>query len=62
MHAWWNYQELIMFLTIVMLTKKDILRNWTERRMCGDYRLVNKCTRSDKYAMPLLEEIFDVLG
>ncbi len=30
--------------------------------MCGDYRLVNKCTHSNKYAMPLLEEIFDALG
>jgi len=30
--------------------------------MCGDYCLVNKWTCSDKYAMPLLEEIFDALG
>ncbi len=27
--------------------------------MCGDYRLVNKWTCSNKYVMPLLEEIFD---
>jgi hypothetical protein len=27
--------------------------------MCGDYHLVNKWTRSKKYAMPLPEEIFD---
>jgi len=30
--------------------------------MCGDYHLVNKWTHLDKYAMPLLEEIFDGLG
>jgi hypothetical protein len=30
--------------------------------MCGDYHLMNKWTRSKKYAMPLLEEIFDALG
>ncbi len=30
--------------------------------MCGDYRQINKCTHSGKYAMPLLEEIFHVLG
>ncbi len=49
-------------LTIAMLTKKDIFGNWTKRRMCGDYRPVNKHTCLDKYAMPLLEEIFDALG
>jgi hypothetical protein len=27
----------------------------------GDYHLMNKQTRLDKYAMPLLEEIFDAL-
>jgi hypothetical protein len=30
--------------------------------MCGEYRLFNKCTHLNKYAMPLLEEIFDALG
>jgi hypothetical protein len=30
--------------------------------MCGDYRLVNKQTSSEKYVMPLSEEIFDAHG
>jgi hypothetical protein len=40
--------------TIMMPTKKNIFGNWTKRYMCGDYRLVNKCTCLNKYAMPLL--------
>jgi putative transposase len=48
--------------TIVMSCKKDIFGNWTKRRMCGDYCLVNKWIHSDKYAMPLPKEIFDALG
>jgi hypothetical protein len=43
-------------------TKKDIFGNWIEHRMCEDYRLMNKWTHSNKYAMPLLKEIFDALG
>jgi hypothetical protein len=45
-----------------MPTKKYIFGNWIKHRMCGDYCPVNKWTCSDKYAMPLLEEIFDSLG
>jgi hypothetical protein len=44
--------------TIMMLTKKDIFGNWIECLMCGDYHLVNKQTCLNKYAMPLLQEIF----
>jgi hypothetical protein len=29
--------------------------------MCRDYHLVNKWTHLEKYAMPLLKEIFDAL-
>ncbi len=47
---------------IVMLTKKDIFGNWIKRHICGDYCSVNKWTCSDKYAMPLSEEIFDAFG
>ena len=48
--------------TIVMPAKKDIFENWTERRMCRDYRPMNCQTKSDRYAMPTPEEIFDVIG
>jgi len=48
-------------LTTMMPTKKDIFGNWIEHYMCGDYCLVNKWTRSKKYAMPLSKEIFDAL-
>ena len=46
----------------VMPAKKDIFGNWTERRMCGDYRPMNRQTKSNWYAMPTLEEIFDAIG
>ena len=46
----------------VMPTKKDIFGNWTKKRMCGDYRLVNKKIKSDRYPMPTPEELFDVVG
>jgi hypothetical protein len=48
--------------TIVMPAKKDVHGNYTDRRMCGDYYLINWHTKSDKYAMPTPEEIFDVVG
>ena len=47
---------------IVMPAKKDIFGNWTEKRMYGDYRLVNKKTKSDRYPMPTPEELFDAVG
>jgi hypothetical protein len=48
--------------TIVLPIERDIFGNWIYRHMCGDYCLVNKYTCLDKYAMPLLKEIFDVVG
>jgi hypothetical protein len=48
--------------TIVMPAKKDIFGNWTKSHMCGDYCSKNKQTHLNKYAKPLLEEIFDALG
>jgi hypothetical protein len=47
---------------IIMLAKKDVHGNYTDRRMCGDYRPINRQTKFDKYVMPTLEEIFDVVG
>jgi hypothetical protein len=42
--------------------KKDISGQWTELRMCGDYRRVNGKTVKDMYRMPTPEEIFDSVG
>jgi hypothetical protein len=46
----------------IMPTKKDVHGNYTDRWMCGNYHPINQQTKSDKYAMPTLEEIFDVVG
>jgi hypothetical protein len=46
----------------VMPFKKDIYGNWTEKRMYGDYRRINKFTKSDRYAMPTPEENFEAIG
>jgi hypothetical protein len=46
---------------MVMPSKKDIYGNWTEKRMCGDYRRINKLTKSNRYAMPTLEENFEAI-
>ncbi len=47
---------------IVMPAKKDVHGNYMDKRMCGDYCPINRQTKFDKYAMPILEEIFDVVG
>jgi hypothetical protein len=41
-----------------MPAKKDVHGNYTDRRMCGDYRPINRQIKSDKYAMPTPKEIF----
>ena len=46
----------------VMPSKKDIYGNWTEKRMCGGYRRINKFTKSYRYAMPTPEENFEAIG
>jgi hypothetical protein len=48
-------------LTMVMPTK-DIFGNWIKHFICGDYRLMNMWMCFDKYAMPLLEKIFNAFG
>jgi hypothetical protein len=45
-----------------MLAKKYPARLWTEKRMCGDYRLLNLVTPQDRYPMPIPEELFDSIG
>jgi len=46
----------------VMPAKKDSEGNYTEKRMCGDYRALNLVTEQDRYPMPLPDEIFDQMG
>jgi hypothetical protein len=46
----------------VMPSKKDIYGNWTEKKMCGDYRRINKFTKSYRYAMPIPKENFEAIG
>ena len=48
--------------TTVMLTTKDILDNWTEKQMCGNYRPVNRKTKLDWYPIPIPWEVFDAIG
>ena len=36
----------------VIPSKKDIFGNWTEKKMCEDYCLVNKKTKLDHFPMP----------
>ncbi len=50
-----EYSSMIMMLT------KDIFGNQIKYGMCQDYHPTNKQTCLDKYVMPLLEEIFDIL-
>jgi RNase H-like domain found in reverse transcriptase/Reverse transcriptase (RNA-dependent DNA polymerase)/Integrase zinc binding domain/Integrase core domain len=42
--------------------KKDVLGQWTEHRMCGDYRPINTKTPFDRYPMPLPEDLFAAVG
>ena len=46
----------------IMPSKKVVFGNWTEKQMCGDYRRVNRKTKSDRYPMPMPEELFDGVG
>ncbi len=47
---------------IIMLANKDSVGLWTEKRMCEDYRPLNLVTPQDKYPMPILKELFDIIG
>ena len=37
----------------VLLVKKDADGNYTDRRMCADYRILNLKTKHDRYPMPI---------
>ena len=43
----------------VLPAKKDADGQYTDRRMCRDYRALNAKTKLDPYCMPTPEEIFD---
>ncbi len=47
---------------IIMPTKKDSVRLWSEKRMCGDYKPLNLVAPQDKYPMPILEKLSDNIG
>ncbi|CAI7916612.1 unnamed protein product, partial [Closterium sp. NIES-53] len=46
----------------VVAARKDLLGEVLSRRMCGDYRALNKVTVPGRYPMPTAEDIFDRLG
>jgi RNase H-like domain found in reverse transcriptase/Reverse transcriptase (RNA-dependent DNA polymerase)/Integrase zinc binding domain/PHD-finger/Integrase core domain/C-5 cytosine-specific DNA methylase len=45
-----------------MPAKKDVNGNWTDKRLCIDYRALNKHTIADKYGMHHPEDLFKSLG
>ncbi|CAI5464598.1 unnamed protein product [Closterium sp. Yama58-4] len=45
----------------VVAARTDLTGTVLSRRMCGDYRGLNKVTATDRYPMPMAEEIFDQL-
>jgi hypothetical protein len=45
-----------------MLTKKDSVGLWIEKRMCGDYKPLNIVTPQDKYPMPIPKKLFNNIG
>ena len=45
----------------VMPSKKNIYSNWTEKKMCGDYRRILKFIKSNHYTTPTLDENFEAI-
>jgi hypothetical protein len=46
----------------ILPTKKDLVRLWTKKRMCEDYRPLNLDTPKDRYPMPIPKKLFDSIG
>jgi len=46
----------------IMPAKKDSIKLWTEKRMCGDCRPLNLVTPQDRNPMPIPKELFDNIG
>jgi hypothetical protein len=44
---------------VTMPPKKDEVGNWTLKRPCCDYRMLNKISVTDRYVLPTPEDIFD---
>jgi hypothetical protein len=44
---------------ITMPPKKDEFGNWTLKRPCCDYRMLNRVSVTDRYVLPTPEDIFD---
>jgi hypothetical protein len=42
-----------------MPPKKDEFGNWTLKRPCCNYRMLNKISVTDRYVLPTPEDIFD---
>ncbi|GJP78256.1 hypothetical protein CLOP_g8581 [Closterium sp. NIES-67] len=45
----------------VVAARTDLTGEVLARRMCGDYRELNRITKADRYSVPTAEEIFDRL-
>jgi hypothetical protein len=44
---------------VTMPPKTDGFGNWTLKRPCGDYRMLNKISMTDRYVLSTSEDIFD---
>jgi hypothetical protein len=44
---------------VAMPPKKDEFGNWTLKRPCRDYHMLNKISVTDRYVLPTPEDVFD---